>query len=292
MNNLNIKLLSILILFVGHIAFAQNTRVTVRSIELVNDCKEVVISFYIEGKDTVNIDDVRFAVDGKPIDVVFSGNMGKCFHNGACKKVVGQVSRNGNLLAWKPADVEIIYTIGTSVVKSYYSTSRLRYKKPIEERKSYLSFTEGGMKLMGHNNTEFANALSESPWDIYGGFEYGKKIFKNTFFTIGNIVYGSNMLNSMLLGCKYEKIIGKKIFWGQVQTGWCISDIYYYSEETGFSFICGVETGVGYSISKTIQFFVKSNLVHTNVTINDIQQPITGIGVSGGLSFYFRNRKN
>lgn len=308
MNRLNQILLLICLVLLGQIAYAKNTKVAVRKIELINDCKEVMISFNIDGKDTITIDKVQLAVDGQPVDATFTGNLGICFHNGICKKVIGTINNiNGNLLAWQPADVEISYTAGTSNAKSYYSTHKLRYKKPIEERRSYFSITEGGMKFFGHNKTEYANVLSGAPWAIQGELEFGKKIRENTFLTIASSVQeisSSNRLNSLLLGGKYEKSTGKKVFFGQAQAGLCSSVLYYrpldasqdFDNERyrniGSSFIYGAQIGVGYSLSKSTRLFLKSNILHTNVSVNNIPQSITGIGINGGISFYFNNRKN
>lgn len=306
MKKLNLKLVLLGLLFIGHIASAQNTRIVVRRMEMVNDCKDIMVAFSVDGNDTITINDVKFVVDGKPMNVVLSGEMEKCFNNGVSKKVFGRVSENGSLLAWKPTNVEITYTTGNAVARSYYSTKQLRYKKPIEERKSYLSITEGSMMLMGHNNTEYANALSGAPWAIYADLEFGKKILKNTFLTIcssGQELVSSGLLNSLMVGLKYEKSIGRKFVFGQIRSGYCTSSLYYrpvgdlsYSNKDdnyydATSIIYGAQIGVGYSLSKTIRLVVKSNFLHTNVTINDIPQSITGIGLDGGISFYFNNRK-
>lgn len=307
MNKFNRKLLLISLILVSQIAFAKDTKVSIRKMELINHCNEILVNLSVHGRDTLTVSGIQFAVDGKPVDITLSDSQRTPLFRGGSNKVTGQIKSKGNTFAWQPAYVEISYTVGASNAKAYYSTRKLKYKKPIEDRKSYLSFSEGGMKFIGHNKTGYAGALSKAPVAILADIEFGRKISSKTFFTITNSVQEltpSSRLNSLLLGCKYEKCIGKIVLFGQAQAGLCSSTLFYKPLEAsqdfdnehyrniGTSFIYGAQIGIGYTLSKSTRLYLKSNLVHTNLTVNKIPQSITGVGINGGINFYFNNRKN
>jgi hypothetical protein len=321
MNKLIVLVLTIFgLVIISRSVFAQKTELKILKVELINDGKDISISISQKGQDSLLINDILLLSNTNQVGTIFQNFNNSPKPHKMNRKIVGHILSNQNL-AWQPADLKISYSSKQTTSNTYYSVRKLKYKKPIEERKSYLSFSSGGMKFFGHKNNMYDNALSESPIAMNSEMEFGTKIFKKTYLTFnfneqeitksyeyknGNtlIVYGDNwQFSSMMLGVKHELVFGKKLILGQIQGGYCNSLPYYRypydslceTDQTNrprsTSFIYGIELGCGYTLNYSTRFIIKSKLIHTNMTTNQISQSITGLGVNCGLYFYFNNKK-
>ena len=297
---------------------AQEPKLKVIKMVLTNDGKDLSITLSQSRLDTLTLDSILLSISSKQVGIKFPDCPTQQLTPKTTRKIVGRIHSNHDL-AWQPANLKISYSSKQTTSNTYYSVRKLKYKKPIEERKSYLSFSSGGLKFFGHKNNMYDNALSESPITLNPEMEFGTKIFKKTYLTFnfneqeitksyeyrnGNtlIVYGDNwQFSSMMLGVKHELVFDKKLILGQIQGGYCNSLPYYrYPYDSLYdtdqinrpwstSFIYGIELGCGYTLNYSTRFILKSRLIHTNMTTNQISQSITGLGINCGLYFYFKN---
>lgn len=300
---------------------AQEPKLKVTKMVLTNDGKDLSITLSQSRLDTLTLDSILLSISSKQVGIKLPYYSTQQLPPKTTRKIVGRIHSSQDL-AWQPANLKIIYSANQTESNTYYSVRKLRYKKPIEERKSYLSFSSGGLKFFGHKNNIYDRTLTEATIAMHTEMEFGSKIFKYTYLTFnfseqeitkshaysnGNtlMVYGDNwQFSSMMLGVKHELVFGRKLILGQIQLGYCNSHPFYrypfdslydsdkINRPSGTSLIYGIEFGYGYTLNYSTRLIIKSKLIHTNITTNQISQSITGIGLNGGLCFYFNNRKN